>query len=353
MIDILCPFPWIASYAEPLGKISVCCMMNKYNDGLKMDSGEIYTTYNSGIHDIRNHFVLKEIRKQMMKGVKPECCLNCYMREKYYKGRRISYREKFPEFIDYLKYTRSDGEIVVKKVPIKIYDLRMSNACNLECFTCKNGSTSTKSPLVNWASGDNKYLKQVISDASNIREMYITGGEPMMIKEHWVFLEKIIKTGFSNKIHLKYTTNGSFMKKKMFDIWSNYKSVHVTFSIDSIGDDAKIVRKNSNWNRIQKNIDYFDSNAPENFTSSINCTISILNLFTFHLVLLWFIEKKYKKIDIVCPNILFDPRALSIVGRTSLWKPFFNQYQDMIYSDKTWVKNFFYAIKNAIKTNIK
>jgi uncharacterized Fe-S cluster-containing radical SAM superfamily protein len=353
MIDIICPFPWISSYTEPLGKIAVCCMMDRYNDGLKMDNGEFYTTYNSGIHDIRNHFTLKEIRKKMMNGEKPECCLDCYKREKYAKNRRLSYREKFPEFIDYINFTNNDGEIDIEKVPIKIYDLRMSNVCNLECFICKNGDTSTKSHLVNWARGDNKYLKDVMKNVSDIRELYITGGEPMMIKEHWKLLQKIIDEGFSKKINLRYNTNGSFMEKKMLNIWSKYKNVHVSFSIDSIGDDAKIVRKNSDWYTIQKNIDYFDLNAPDNVTSIINCTISILNLFTFQLVLDWFLEKKYKKIENICPNILFNPRALSICGRTSLWKPFVSQYNDMIHNEKKWVRNLYYAIEKAILTKIE
>ena len=48
-----------------------------------------------------------------------------------------------------------------------------------------------------------------------IEEIYLTGGEPLLIKEQYYLLEFIVKEGFASNIKIRYNTNITKYDKKV------------------------------------------------------------------------------------------------------------------------------------------
>jgi hypothetical protein len=40
-----------------------------------------------------------------------------------------------------------------------------------------------------------------------LKLLFINGGEPTLIKQHWAYLEKLIKAGLAENIEIKYNIN--------------------------------------------------------------------------------------------------------------------------------------------------
>ena len=60
-----------------------------------------------------------------------------------------------------------------------------------------------------WPRKVDTFWDELLDNARDIKYLEITGGEPFMIKEHFDFLEKLVKLSYSNDIEIHYNTNGS------------------------------------------------------------------------------------------------------------------------------------------------
>ena len=85
----------------------------------------------------------------------------------------------------------------------------------------------------------------------NIDLMEFTGGEPMMIQEQFDLLKSAVKNGHSKNIKVHYNTNGThYVQDAIDNIWPNFKTVELAFSIDDIGEKFEYQRYGANWNEV-------------------------------------------------------------------------------------------------------
>jgi molybdenum cofactor biosynthesis enzyme MoaA len=142
--------------------------------------------------------------------------------------------------------------------------------------------------------------------------MYFTGGEPLILSDHWEILEELIQKNLSNHIKLVYNTNLTTLKykdKDIIDIWKNFDSVEVRCSIDAVGEPLEYIRSGSNWLKIKNNIESLLSIVDNtNIKLSITPVLSILNL--------WFVDKLFEFADEnkipVSLMILYGPDYLGL-----------------------------------------
>lgn len=353
--DVFCPLPWIMSATKPDGHLRVCCKSHSVNDNestfLTKSSGEPYSTFECGIHDYRNCESLKKIRKEILRGIKPKWCYYCYLYEERGMSMKRKYCLKEYKYLipTILENTDNDGHIDIDKIPLVDFDLRLSNICNFNCALCSNINSIKKTGKVSdWSSKKYKYIREFLDNRHNINEIYFTGGEPFLIDGHWEILKDLIKDKASKNINLLYNTNGSKMEQYMFDLWDEFKSVNVVFSIDAIGKEAERIRKGTDWNKIEKNLLFFDEKSKENYKAAFTSTISMLNVLSYPELIRWFQEKNFKRIHMIDTNIAFDPFELSILGRRYLLKSIDDYYQDIKSSEINWIRNIYNIIVNSI-----
>jgi sulfatase maturation enzyme AslB (radical SAM superfamily) len=165
---------------------------------------------------------MKTIRKEMLEGERPNLCERCFLIE---DSGLLSPRNTHNYFFDneipdLIKETNPETGHNDKFV-LKYWDFRWSNICNFKCRMCGAFSSSkwyedetalygTKmdnNGLLNYNSDSKedifKYVDRFIND---VEEIYFAGGEPLIMDEHYIILEKLIAAGRTN-VRIRYNTN--------------------------------------------------------------------------------------------------------------------------------------------------
>lgn len=317
--NTFCPIPWIHYSVNSLGGIRICCIGTHKNYSYLEENKTVLNAKTDLVP--RNHELYKEVRSSMLNGLKHPLCRQCWSRERNgLDSNRETYKNIFYADVmeQAVKLTKEDGSINVEDFPIRYYDLRLGNKCNCRCIICTNTNSSMwehNGKVTDWSGGnfETLYMKEMISNLNYIDRIYLTGGEPTIIKSHWELLELIIEKGYNKNINLDYNTNGVVLTKKMLDIWEKFKAVGIGFSIDGIGEVFEKIRYPTKWSTIEKNLKLFEEYAPSNIYSSFAMTIcseNILNILDFFK---WYSGKKFKKIRLFPHfNVLSRPPQLDI-----------------------------------------
>jgi len=129
----------------------------------------------------------------------------------------------------------------------------------------------------------------------SLKNIHITGGEPLMSGHFWKFLDWLEKNpnksnaGISIQTNLAYDSN---TLNKFFNKISNIKSnISISTSAESVGSKAEYVRDGLNWDQWCCNIDTLIDNKRIRRVVMMS-TISALSLNGFVEFLTWLVEKK-------------------------------------------------------------
>jgi hypothetical protein len=106
----------------------------------------------------------------------------------------------------------------------------------------------------------------------HVRRVFMTGGEPTIIKRNIEYIEEIISTGHSKNVELIFTTNATNVNSNFIELGRNFKSVSYNVSIDAVGDLARYIRYPSDWKTIEANLNAIQHGV------SLNTTIQWLNM---------------------------------------------------------------------------
>ena len=107
-------------------------------------------------------------------------------------------------------------------------------------------------------------------------------GEPLIMKEHYMILERLIALGRTH-VRLSYNTNMSVLRykdKDIVDLWKRFDHVQLGISVDGIGKRAEYIRKGTVWPTFLQNIETVRSACPH-VTIRGNLTITVFNVMTF------------------------------------------------------------------------
>ncbi len=313
-----CMAPWVHMHYMPTGDVLPCCVW-PYTDpigNVKEDS--LYTIWNNKKYN--------SIRTQMMNGKLPNGCKNC--KEKDQAGAHSMRRHmnmKFAHLFDeMMEKTSKDGQLA--KFKMAYFDVRFSNICNFKCRGCSPALSSSwlddHEKLYNYKSDSSKYVqifpnerfeKEMIELLPSVEEVYFAGGEPLIMREHYLILDELIRIGKTN-IRLVYNTNMSILRykdKSIIDYWSQFKNLFVSVSIDDSEKRGEYFRKGMNWKETIENIKSIKRNLPHALVS-VNCTVNIMNIFN-----LFSLHAKLVDLNIIKPehmiiNLMLDPEEYSI-----------------------------------------
>jgi len=284
--NTFCMFPWLHMNVTPKGNIYPCCSSDYVEP--------FANTKDSTLADAFNNDKMRQLRLDMLAGRKNEACTFCYKHEENspHSFRKYSL-EHFSHLYDELvPNTHDDG--TVSEFKMKYFDIRFSNICNYKCRTCGSEFSSKWAQehkehdappagfrVIQHADKSGALLDQVVEQIPNIELAYFAGGEPLITDEHYVILEEMIASGKCKDIVLRYNTNMSNFKYKKYDVldmWSNFKRVEVSSSLDHYGVKAEYIRHGTEWKTVQENlknirdVDFIDY--------QFNCVLSNLNYVT-------------------------------------------------------------------------
>jgi sulfatase maturation enzyme AslB (radical SAM superfamily) len=185
----------------------------------------------------------------------------------------------------------------------------------------------------------------------NLKQVYFAGGEPLMIREHKMFLEEIIRQGYADKILIRYNTNGLLVDEDIIDLWTKFKKVKVGFSIDACSDRNYYIRYPSDWATIEKNLHRLD-NTPDNIHVSVATAIQILNIKHLPDFARWKIQQNFKKVNF--DNVTGGIQAGGgIFNMHLLYIPTFLSIRCLPPEDKAEVRRKFAEFANWLYVNYR
>ena len=250
--------------------IGPCCA---YTNNPKLNSPQQYW----------NSDQLKNIKSNMIADVRDSGCNICWDKEdRGFASLRNHSNTIYEKYVDDIINGKTFDQPVV-------LDLRLGNLCNLKCRMCTSEWSSQiadeilSNPELDWDSVPSEKLTSV-SDKTwelldnwigRVERVFMTGGEPTIIKKNLEYIQKIIQTGRGKDIELIFTTNATNVNREFLRLAENFKSVHFAVSIDAVEDLATYIRFPSDWDTIKQNLNIIGQN---NFGVGINTTVQWLNM---------------------------------------------------------------------------
>jgi MoaA/NifB/PqqE/SkfB family radical SAM enzyme len=266
MADNFCIMPFVHSFVTP-NIISPCCA---YTGNIKLNSKEQYW----------NSDQLKNIQKNMLDNVRDTGCDICWKKEdRGFSSLRQHSNQIYKDHVGDIKQN--------KKLEHPFYiDLRLGNLCNLKCRMCISEWSSQiageilDNPNEDWIDTPTQKVIELDDDTwellekwlPHVRRVFMTGGEPTIIKRNIDYINKIVASGRGKDVELIFTTNATNINKQFTEIGKEFKSVSYNVSIDAVGTLARYIRYPSDWDTIENNLKNIKQGV------SFNTTIQWLNM---------------------------------------------------------------------------
>ena len=353
---VFCSIPWNHVSTNADGSIRMCCQMIHDNDeapyGTLMKSETEAYTGKDDPKLYRNHPALKRVRSEMLKGIDPEICKLCTQEENNGIGsRRTGSKKRYPSMFNRAReLTLKDGTILDTDFPLRYFDLRFGNKCNLKCRSCgptdsdlwyedfykmaelnsapptfmyrkhsemtvvkQDDGTYDVEGIVDWYNGSALW-DYITNNLKTIDRYYFTGGEPTINLKHRELLQLIIDKGLSKGVWLEYNTNMAGIPSKVFEQWKQFRQVNIGMSIDGIYEHFEYIRSPGKWSVAERNMRRLDTEPGFNRVhASITCTLGMYNVLHILDMIWWYAEQNWtrlqKWIDI---RNLYGPRHLNI-----------------------------------------
>lgn len=256
----VCAQMWTAVSINVEGKSSICCNMTS----LEPQNESVCEIPAS---DFLHTKKVIEIRNQMLNGEEAKECELCYSREalgnssiRHYKN-DLFFRQNEVETFD------------TEAVEIHNMELQLGNLCQLRCIICSpersikiqgfsdfNHTKFNTIPIrrhdyYDWHEDESIILK-LAEQCNQAKELFLNGGEPLLVKAHNQLLSKLIELDYAKDISLKYATNGLLIRQEHVDLRKHFKHIELSLSIDDIGDRYHFVRYPGNWDKLKEKLDF-------------------------------------------------------------------------------------------------
>lgn len=298
----ICVLPWTGFELEPGGGVKNCVISTEY-------IGDINTT---GIRNIVSGQSNIKRKADMLADNKPRNCEGCYLQE---KGR--SDLGSISSRLYYLKEVGAKTDLGIyddkENFSLKHVDLRWTNSCNQACVYCSPELSSKWAQELGVKIKSNKESREdvknfIFENIRNLQNVYLAGGEPMLMKENLEFL-KLLKEK-NPDCSIRVNTNLSTTRTGIFDLLCEFKNVHWTVSLETTGSEYEYIRHHGSWEEFQKNlqaINHLDHKISFNMLHFILNYSSLFGCIDF-LKSLGFNDNSF----IVGP--LYNPRSMNVLN---------------------------------------
>lgn len=310
-----CPTLYNSITTYPNGTYTPCCYAQQRDAPTNVSYDQYWDS------DYRKDMIAK-----FDKGEWPDACIRCSTIEKSdgWSKRKMEWH----------KHMMHHNDTDIKKFDKKLatIDLRLSNLCNQACVFCnsvnsskiedeviEHGDKHTENIYHNyemWKSQNFRSsweLDEIKSLLTNYEiddkqcRMYMTGGEPTLLKINLEILEFIVDNNMQDKFYLDINTNHQSWNYKFFALANKFNGRCMS-SIDATNSTIDYIRYHSNWDNTLNNILRFHKEFPH-WKKSIHPAMFILNITQLPEMLEW--SHKHD-INIGVYNILAKPNWLDM-----------------------------------------
>ena len=265
--DKFCAAPWSLLYVYPDGVVKTCVSGKDVMGNLNTDR----------IEDILYNDQRSQIKQDMLDCKASDNCAKCARLENAGNGQekyqflRNNYNQLLQDLdVDYHK----ENEFVLGAL-----DLHWSSLCDLKCVTCwayQSSSIAQEQGLpINHVPSEraNIFIDWVEQNQHTLKEIYLSGGEPTMIKYNRRLLEKIQK-----RPDLQIRVNSNLMWSQDNPVLTEilkFPNVLFTCSADALDQQFEYIRRGANWRKFLENLTFLSKH--ENVRLRINSVFFVLS----------------------------------------------------------------------------
>jgi MoaA/NifB/PqqE/SkfB family radical SAM enzyme len=182
-----------------------------------------------------------------------------------------------------------------------------------------------------WPRDNPQFWDQIDSVLNDIRYIEFTGGEPLLIEEHFSMLQGMVDRGIAHNVEIHYNTNGTHYPELAEAIWKHFKCVEIAFSIDDIGPRFEYQRSNAVWAEVCDNLDRFRDlkEILPNIELQVCTTVNVFNVRYLGDVAAW-LERNRESFSFVYWNMMHDAWYFSIACLPDSAKQAIAEYLDSV-----------------------
>lgn len=271
----LCPAPWVSLYFEPNGIVDNCCV----------GKNRIGNIQDNTIQEIVFGEKNRNVQQQMLDGVYPSGCKWCV--NKSHSLQDLMWRN-YP--------SRAKEDYRLGDFKLQYLDARWSNTCNLACVYCGPTLSSTWAQEIDIAvriekQYKNDLLDYVLANVENLKQVYLAGGEPMLMKENELLIEAI-KNKNPNCYVLVNTNLTQIENNSIFNNLLELKNLEWLISMDDREERFEYLRYPAKWNVFEKNLMKLKSLVPVH-TIKFNMVFTGLNALTIWDTADWLLDQGF------------------------------------------------------------
>lgn len=313
-----CPLPWTGIYVEPTGRVDTCCI-SKNNIGNIHDSA-----VSAMLGSLKNI----QIKTEMLKSVPVAGCSQCYPVDKYLYPTHVEQFSRNRHIKTHKEYVQDKSFFGdVKNFDLKYADLRFRNTCNYACVYCSETLSST------WAAEKNIFqrinnagignlVNYFVENVKSLREVYLAGGEPLLIKENERIISELIEK--NPECFVMVNTNLSQLKgNKIFELLKQLPNVMWLISVDAMQKKYNYIRWPGDWNEFSSNLELLRDTMPATHELTFNMVYNALNMIDIFDCVDWLVmygyAKAYDYVTITYYNSGANPSILDPRSSPSDW----------------------------------
>lgn len=348
--------PWITLHPVPSGNVNPCCIWPRDIEGF----GKIT---DQTLNEIATNEAMNELRRKLLNNEYIKGCDLCFTKEAAFKEEelnpnsspRIHFNNRFKHLVDdAIENTNPDGSLK-KPFKMRTLNIRWSNLCNCACRSCNSTDSSLwgqqngiKNPVKSLNDFNTNLYEQIKEHLPYLEKINFVGGEPLLIDEHWMMLDELIKVGNTG---LEIHTNSNMTKithknKSIINYIKKFKNYKLFASLDAMGKRAEAYRFGTVWKTVEENM-WAIKNAGCDL--HVNATMGAVNILHMMDVQKWAIETGLIKKEHFYIYHLENPKHLN----TRIFPPDFKvQIEEKILEHIEWCKKNevdFVNWENAIK----
>ena len=303
-----------AMSGENTGRTRICCMTR--------DDKKLLSLGKETIQENFNQEEVIEVRETLAAGERHPICKLCWEEED--SGRQS---KRLRDNHNYLRMINEGGEPFTGLAKL---ELNLGNQCNLKCRTCGPHSSSTwlkeryeshesknypnfkayanaMRKYSKWYDSESPFWDDFSNNLENINQIDFYGGEPFMSEKMWGILDTAVDKGYSKNIELHFATNCTHWPEDKINVFKEFRSVNLSFSIDGVGTEFNYTRYPGIWNEAEVTLKKAREFAKlhSNMNLSWIVTLSTINIYSLPETVKFY-EKEYKDFGLFL-NLVHGP----------------------------------------------
>lgn len=266
-----CSAPWGLLQVKEAGEIDIC---------VKSSIKHIGNIQHDNIDDILNNPERLSLKQDLLNDVETVSCKKCNQLENQGDGTN-QYGHIRSEYNKLLKTVDIDYNNINEFV-LGALDLHWSSVCDLKCITCWAKQSSSiaveqnKQPRHTPSKNALELIDWIDKNQSTLQEVYLSGGEPTLIKYNLNLLQRLEKR---NTLQIRVNSNMMWgQDNAILREILKFPNIVFTCSFDDRFDRFEYIRRGASWKKCIDNIKFLQSFS--NVDIRINSVFSVLTGIT-------------------------------------------------------------------------